>query len=383
MKLFNLATGALLCATFSLAADVQTVDEIIAKVNGDIVSRNELERTAKEMVAELRAQNLSGQRLEEEYNSHQKDILRNKIDSLLLVQRGKELNIDVTSELNKYLADLQRRSTIADPEKFREYVHQQTGLSWEDFQSDARNSIMTRRVISEEVSRNVSVSAAEVQAYYEAHKKDFVREEKVYLQEILISTDGKDAAGVAAAQKKARDLAARAAKGERFADLARDNSDSTTAQQGGDLGQGYKKGELLKDLEDAVWNLPKGGVTQPIKMPSGFLILKVIQHTKEGQAELADVQPQIEEILYEPKMEPKVRAYLTNLRKTAFLEIKDGYVDTGACPGCDTRWQDVAVLRPEMTTKAAVSQRVQHKRLLFLIPIPGTEKTVTGKSSSR
>jgi peptidyl-prolyl cis-trans isomerase SurA len=383
MKLFKLAAGALVCATFGLAADVQTVDEIIAKVNGDIVSRNELERTAKEMVAELRAQNLSGQRLEDEYNSHQKDILRNKIDSLLLVQRGKELNIDVTSELNKYLADLQRRSTIADPEKFREYIHQQTGMSWEDFQSEAKNNIMTRRVISEEVSRNVSVSATEVQAYYEAHKKDFIRQEKVYLQEILVSTEGKDASGIAAAEKKAKDLSARAAKGERFADLARDNSDSTTAQQGGDLGSGYGKGDLVKSLEDAVWNLPKGGVTPPIKVPSGFLVLKVTQHTKEGQAELADVQPQIEEILYEPKMEPKIREYLTGLRKTAFLEIKDGYVDTGACPGCDTRWQDVAVLRPETTSKVAVSQRIQHKRLLFLIPIPGTSKTVTGKSSSR
>jgi peptidyl-prolyl cis-trans isomerase SurA len=382
MKLFNLAAGALICATFGFAADVQTVDEIIAKVNGDIVSKNELERTAKDMVAEMRAQNITGQRLETEFNAREKDILRNKIDSLLLVQRGKELNIDVTSELNKYVADLQRRSTIADPEKFREYIHQQTGMSWEDFQSEARNSIMTRRVISEEVSRTVSVSAAEVQAYYDAHKADFVREEKVYLQEILISTEGKDAAGIAAAEKKAKDLASRAAKGERFGELARDNSDSTTAQQGGDLGS-YKKGELRKDLEDAVWDLPKGGVTPPLKVQSGFLILKVVQHTKAGQAELADVQPQIEEILYEPKMEPKVRDYLTGLRKSAFLEIKDGYVDTGACPGCDTRWQDVAVLRPETTTKREVAQRVRHKRLLFIIPIPGTQQTVTGKSSSR
>ncbi len=382
MRLFNLAAGAVICATFGLAADVQTVDEIIAKVNGDIVSKNELERTAKEMLAEMRAQNMTGPRLETEFSAREKDILRNKIDQLLLVQRGKELNIDVTSELNKYLADLQRRSTIADPEKFREYIHQQTGMSWEDFQSEARNSITTRRVISEEVSRNVSVSAAEVQAYYDAHKADFVREEKVYLQEILVSTDGKDAAGIAAAEKKAKDLSSRASRGERFAELARDNSDSTTAQQGGDLGS-YKKGELRKDLEDAVWNLPKGAVTPPLRISSGFLVMKVTQHTKEGQAELADVQPQIEEILYEPKLEPKVRDYLTGLRKTAFLEIKDGYVDSGACPGCDTRWQDVAVLRPETITKREVSQRIRHKRLLFLIPVPGTQETVTGKSSSR
>ena len=64
-----------------------------------------------------------------------------------------------------------------------------------------------------------------------------------------------------------------------------------------------------------------------------------------------------------PQMEPKVRDFLTQLRQDAFLEIKEGYVDSGAAPGKDTRWQDVAELKPQTTTKDEVAAR-QSKKLL-------------------
>jgi hypothetical protein len=132
-----------------------------------------------------------------------------------------------------------------------------------------------------------------------------------------------------------------------------------------------------------VWNLPKGTVTQPIKIATGFEIFKVEDHTKTGLAPMADVKGEIENVMYGPKMQPKVREYLTQLRKSAFLQIKPGFVDSGAAPGQDTKWQDPAVLKPETVTKAEVEEKTRRKRLLWAIPIPGTSTTVTGKSSSR
>jgi parvulin-like peptidyl-prolyl isomerase len=247
--------------------------------------------------------------------------------------------------------------------------------------AETRNQFLTREVISSEVARHIDITDKEIRAYYDAHQKDFIRDEKVYLSEILISTQGKDAAGIAAAKKKADQIADEAARGERFSDLARDNSDAATAKSEGVLG-GYKKGDLLKEFEDAVWNLPKGGVTKPIKIAAGFEILKVDDHTKAGLETLDEAKPEIENILYGPKMQPKVREYLTQLRKTAFLQIKSGYIDTGAAPGQNTAWADPVTLKPETVTKAEVEQRKRHKRFLW-IPIPGTSTTVTGKSTSR
>jgi len=196
----------------------------------------------------------------------------------------------------------------------------------------------------------------------------------------MVSTEGKDAAGVAAADKKAKDLVARARKGERFAEMARDNSDAVTAKNMGDLG-GFKKGELQANLENAVWSQPKGYITDPMKIENGFLILKVEDHQKEGQAELSEVENEIMDKLYAPKMQPAVREYLTKLRKEAYLEVKTGYVDTGAAPGQTTSWNDPATLKPETVTKAQVSNRPKMKKLLWAVPIPGTETRTTSSSS--
>ncbi|MGC2656736.1 MAG: peptidylprolyl isomerase, partial [Bryobacteraceae bacterium] len=346
---------ALTFAGLCRASDVPTapapivIDEVVAKVNGDIVSRDELNRTARDMAAELRSQGETGAKLNQDLEQQERDMLRGRIDELLLVQRGKELDIKVDSDVTKYMAGIQREQAaknpqlgLSDPEKFHDWIRQQANMSWEDFLSETKNNFLKRAVIGEEVSRKITITDKEIQDYYNAHQKDFIRDEKACLSEILVSTAGKSGAALAAAKKKADDLALRASKGERFTDLARDNSDSLTAKQGGELGC-YKKGDLAPEYEAQYWNLPRGGVTKAFQIPTGYEIFKVDDHTKQGLAPLADVKSEIEEILYQPKMEPKVRAYLTDLRRTAFLQIKAGYVDTGAAPGQDTRWQDPAV----------------------------------------
>src|SRR5262245_49003459 len=123
MKWRSLALAlSLTCAV--LAADTATVprenfsvvDQIVAKVNGDIVSLSELLKTAQDTADGLRQQGLQGDRLRQAYDEREKDFLRNRIDQLLLTQRAKELDINVDSEVSKYLADLQRQMKIADPD---------------------------------------------------------------------------------------------------------------------------------------------------------------------------------------------------------------------------------------------------------------------------
>ena len=298
---------------------------------------------------------------------------------MLLVQKGKDLNINVDSEVSKYIANLQSEAKVADPEKFQEYVHNQTGVPFEDWKSEMKNSMLTQRVIRQEVGGKMNVKKEEMQKYYDEHKSEFVREERAFLREILVSTDGKDAAGIAAAEKKAKDLYDRAKKGEKFPELARDNSDAVTAKSYGELGA-FKKGELNPIIETQVWSQPKGFVTPPLRVDNGFMILKVEEHQKQGQAEMSEVENEITDKLFSPKMQPALREYLTKLRQSAFLEIKAGYVDTGAAPGQNTAWVDPATLKPETVTKAEVSNKAHHKKLLWAVPIPGTKAKDTSSS---
>jgi peptidyl-prolyl cis-trans isomerase SurA len=367
-------------AAADLAVPSTTVEEIVAKCNGDIVTRGDLERSRRELIETLRGAGIAGAELERQLADGEKNLLRDRIDQLLLTQKGKDLNINVDNEVSKQLAAYQSEAKIADPDKFQAYVKEQFGMSFEDVKQEMKNRFLTQRVVREEVSEKMQVKHEEIEKYYNEHKTEFVREERIVLQEILISTEGKDDAGVAAAEKKAKDLVARGRKGERFAEMARDNSDSISAKGMGELPP-YKKGDLVKNMEDLVWTQPKGYITDPIRTNNGFLILRVEDHQKAGQAELSEVENTITEKLLSPRLEAAVRDYLTKLRKDAFLEIKADYIDTGAAAAKDTAWVDPAQLRPETVKKEEVVSRIKHKRLLWMVPVPGTQ--TGGVSSSQ
>ena len=243
-----------------------------------------------------------------------------------------------------------------------------------------KKSMLTQRVVREEVSDKIPIKHDEVEKYYNEHKGDFVRQERLYLREIFLSTDNKTEAEIAAADKKSKDLVARARRGERFAEMARDNSDSLSAKSMGEL-PAYKKGDLAKNLEDLVWTQPKGYITDPVRTAHGFEILRVEEHQKEGQAELGEVENEVMDKLMRPRMDPALREFLTKLRQDAFLEIKADYIDSGAATGKDTSWVDPAQLKPETVSKAEVTHKVHRKRLLWMLPVPGTSTGVTSSSS--
>jgi peptidyl-prolyl cis-trans isomerase SurA len=379
MQFRLLAAGTLLvCGTFSYAAESLVIEEIIAKVNGDIITRSDIDRDKKTLEGELKARGTPAPQLLQQVNERSQDILRERIDGMLLVQKGKEMGISVDNEISKQLAEMQVQTKISDPEKFQAFVHEQTGMPYEDYKSEMRNYMLRQRVLRELVGRDITIPRSDVQKYYEDHKAEFVRAEQVFLREIFLSTEGKTDAELAAIEKKAKDLSARAKKGEKFTELARQNSDSVTKEQFGELGA-FKRGELDKQIEAIVWNQERGFVTDPIKRSNGLLILRVDEKYKEGQALLEEVENEIMERLYMPKFQPGVRTLLTKLREEAFLEIKPGYTDTGAAPNKNTAWTDPAQLKPETVTKEEVASRTRRRRLFWAVPLPGTSTTVRAK----
>ncbi len=379
LRILTAASICLCLAATLRAAEIMIIDEIIAKVNGDIVTRNDVDRGKKQLEGTLRQQGLTGPRLAEAMKNGEGNILRERIDQLLLLSKGKELNINVDGEVNKQLAEIQRSSKIADPEKFQAFVKEQTGQSYEDYKGELKNQAITNRIIRQEVANRIQFKREDQLKYYEEHKSEFQRQERVFLREILVNGTAADSA---AAEKKAKDLSARARKGEKFDELAQANSDSPTQSQGGDIGS-FDTGQLRPEMEKLVWDQPRGYVTDPINVGTGFLILKVDEHPKAGLAEFEEVQQDISGKLFQPRFQPELRKYLTTLRQNAFLEIKPGYDDSAAAPGKDTKWVDPAEIRPETITKEAVLMKMRRKKLLGMVPIPGTTLDNTGTSSSR
>ena len=125
--LLCLAAGALLPA-----ADTVVIEQIIAKVNGEIITRSEIDRMKKAMVDEMKARGATAKDVDEALKEREKDFLREKIDSMLLAQKGRDLNINLDAAVTKYIANLQRQSKIADPEKFQAYIRENTGMLYEE-----------------------------------------------------------------------------------------------------------------------------------------------------------------------------------------------------------------------------------------------------------
>jgi peptidyl-prolyl cis-trans isomerase SurA len=313
--------------TPAITANGRVVEDVVVHVNDLIISRSDVERAEQALAQENQQTGATSAEAAE----RQKNLLRDMIDKQLLLSRGKELGINADAEVIRRLDEIRKQNKLDTMEDLEKAARQQ-GVSFEDFKAGIRDNVITQMVVRDEVGRRLQMSQSQEQAYYEAHKQEFTQPEQIKLSEILVVTaaDANEAA-VAQAQAKAESIEARLKAGENFEDLAKANSGGPTAAQGGDLGM-YKRGALAKVLEDQTFNLKPGEWTAPIRTRQGFVILKVADHVAAGVAPLKDVEQQVQEGMYAEAMQPALRAYLTKLREDAYIDIRTGYVDSGASP---------------------------------------------------
>ena len=303
------------------------VEDVVARVNDRIISRSDMERSEQQLAQE----NQQNQVNPEEAAEREKNLLRDMIDQQLLLSRAKELGLNADAEVIRRLDEIRKQNHMDSLDDLEKAARQQ-GVSYEDFKANIRNGILTQQVVRDEVGRHLQMTQGQEQAYYEAHKNEFAQPEQVRLSEILVPTpaDATDAV-VAQAKAKAEGIAEKIKAGGNFEDLAKSDSGGPTASQGGDLGL-FKRGALAKVLEDQTFSLPAGGVTAPIRTRQGFVILKVTEHQQAGVPPLKDIEPQIQEAMYMQQMQPALRTYLTKLREDAYIDIKPGFIDSGASP---------------------------------------------------
>ena len=337
----------------------KTVEEIVARVNNEIITRSEYDKarqTAQEDARQECQNRCTPEQLKTVIENRDKTTLRDLIDQSLLVQRAKDMGISVEPEVIKKLDQIRIDNKLASMEDLEKAVSGQ-GMNWEDFKNNLRNTLLTQRVISSEVGSHITISDEEIAKYYDAHKTEFMRPEQVALREIEISTQGKSPEEIPELKKKAETALKRVKDGEDFGEIAKRFSDGSTKNQGGFLGI-YKRGELSPELEATVFKMKKNDLTDVMETKQGFLILQVLEHYDEGEQSLAKVKNEIMDKLYSARMEPAMREYLKTLREESFVVIKPGYQDA-AGGGGNSEIQEVSAT-PEVT-----KQKKAHKKYLL------------------
>jgi peptidyl-prolyl cis-trans isomerase SurA len=393
MKKHFLVLTALACLP-ALAAG-QVVEEIVTRVNNQIITRSEYMRSKDQLKDEVKQQDPAN--ADQLYAEREKDVLRDLVDQQLLLDKAKDLQITGDTDLIKQLDQMRKEMKLDSMEDLEKEAVKQ-GISWEDFKQNMRNKIVTQKVIGEEVGQHLNLSKDEEEKFYADHKSELERPESVLLSEILVAPkllppaaptpaaapaaapdpnapapantqtqldeaarQASDAAALSAAEAKANDLLKQIHDGATFEDVAKKYSDGPSAADGGALGL-FKRGQLAKELEDKTFAMKAGDVTDVIRTKQGYVILKVVDHQQAGIPPMKDVLPKIQDALYYQKLQPALRAYLTKLREDAYIKYADGYVDTGMSPN-QTQPVETAAAKESDAKKL---QKKKHKKLGIL-----------------
>ncbi len=370
----------------------QVVEEIITRVNNQIITRSEFERSKDQLKDEVKQQ--APKDPDKIYADREKDVLRDLVDQQLLLDKAKDLGITGDTDLIKQLDKMRKDMKLDSLEELEKEATKQ-GVSWEDFKQNMRNQILTQKVIGEEVSGHLSVSKEEEQKFYDDHKNEMEQPEYIRLSEILVAPkavtpppapaaapgtppaasdpnappaaaqpvvdEAANAAALSAAEAKANDLLQQIHAGATFEDIAKRYSDGPSAADGGALGT-FERGKLAKSIEDETFAMKAGDITGVVHTKQGYVILKVVDHQMAGIPPMKDVLPKIQDALYYQKLQPALRAYLTKLREEAYIKYAPGYVDTGASPN---QTQPIETAAAKETDAKKLGKK-KHKKLGIL-----------------
>jgi peptidyl-prolyl cis-trans isomerase SurA len=347
MKRSSLIAAALLVAlaVFSQfrVVSAEILEQVLVKVNGDILTKTELE---SKQIAALRGRINSAVDAEAMKNDETlkkliaevtPKILVETIDEMLLLQLGKEKGYHVTDQQFKdWVGEIRKTQNLEDEAKFKAAL-QQEGMTMDDLRRNFERQVTVYRVQQDEVGQKLQITEEEARQYYLTHTSEFVEPAMVTLREIAIeiptaSQGGQAGVNVAqadAAEKKAQDARGRVMAGEDFGKVASEMSTAPSKSNGGLIGPIATK-ELSPAMKDLLAKMKPGEVSQPIRASKTYQIYKLEVMTTPVTQPFESVRDLVAEKVYTARQQSEVRKFLGRLRSQALIvwkneELKKAY----------------------------------------------------------
>ena len=332
MKKELFAAAMLLAAVFVAPIRGDVIEQVLVKVNGDIITKTELEQR---QVAVLR-QRMQGQIDPEALKNDETlkkmlvdvtpQVIVNAIDELLLFQRGRELGYRLSDDQFKaVVANIRKENKLEDEAKFQQALAQE-GMSMDDLRRQLERQMVIEQVQRQEVGSKLTITEEEARQYYARHPEDFTDPAAVTLREIFVevpSTEGNvNAARDQEGQKKIADARARVLKGDDFAKVAAEMSDSPSKANGGIIGP-FAHSDMSPQLQQMVDKMKPGEITQAIRTPRGYQIFKLESVKVQALQPFESVRDLISEKVAGARTQIEMRKFLSRLRTQAIIEWKN------------------------------------------------------------
>lgn len=294
----------------------ESYPEVVAKVNGTEIPRDDLIGSAEGMLQRLQA---TGQQPPPRNDDFYRQVLDQLISTKLLYQESQAQGTEVSpDEVNEQMQTLEQRT--GGKEQLDQALAGQD-MTRQELRQGLKEDLAINRYIEEKIAPAVTISEQEAKTFYEENKAQMQRPEQAKLRHILISAS-RDASEEekTAARGKAADLLAQIREGADFAELATANSDDTqSAERGGDLGW-VSRGQTVEPFENAAFALEPGATSEVVESPFGFHIIRLEEKRAAGTAPFADAREEIETYLKQRKLGEVINRKVEELEQKATVE---------------------------------------------------------------
>lgn len=293
----------------------EVVERILAVVNDEIVTDQDLAFVMAPILAQYRTR-YTGQELEDRIAKARRDFLNKVIDDKVILSEAKKRQVIVSdAEVDEMVAEV--RTKFPDREKFLQALTEQ-GLTEKKLWNRFKDQLMTQKLVMYEVKSKVSVSPGEVSEYYKNHPENFASNDRVKLKQILIRVGTRTEEE---AKSFAESLVAKLKEGQSFEEMAKNYSEGSEAQEGGEMGW-VERGQLMGEIDEKVFNAEADQITDPIHSSLGYHIFKVIEKEQSVIKPLSDVKDQIQEAIFKEKMRQRLDAWMQGLKNNAYISIR-------------------------------------------------------------
>ena len=309
----------ILAATLVLSAGAfaETVERIVAKVNGQIVTLTELNKEVESAMEQL-GPAPTPEENEARIAELKKQVLERIIDNMLVLQVAEDRGLRVPSRFfQEWKQNIMKEMNIESDEELERQIHLQGG-TMADLRKRFEDGLLLQEVRRMEVESKVSVSEPEIEERYRLHISDYTDPAKVRLREIVVRFDETNEIDQG---QKARRIRQDIEQGADFAEVARMHSESGSREAGGDLGF-FNEGELTESLATVAFSLNPGEVSEIIRLEKAFYILRVEESVEATTKELSDVRNEVADAIFQEKMGEQMDRFVKQLRERAIVEVK-------------------------------------------------------------
>jgi len=292
-----------------LRADI--VEEIVAIVNGEVITLSDYKEQFNSMVQLLRSQ-LSGEAYFKEYEKLKDNLLDMMITDLLLLQKAREKGLNVKEQVKATIEQIKKQNNLESDEELMQAMRSQ-GIEYNQWAKQLEENYLRQAVIYSEVDRTIVLDDSEIVQYYKQKPQEFVVPPEFHIKVIYLSSTNP---GV---EEKKQEISAKLKNGGKFEDLVAEYSEGPK-DNGGDLGF-FKKGEMDKALEAAVEKLKVGEISDWVEARNGWYLLKLEEKKDSYQKKFDEARKEIEEKIYLEKRQKKIEEYVNKLKEESYIKI--------------------------------------------------------------